>query len=144
MTRRHTAPRAAGVEPPTQAIDRDPLFYAVEEVRELPDGYAFRLPPDDTMARRALHFILARRPAYPSLTFHLELEARRAALWLDIRGGAEVATMLAREPSDATTSAADEACGCGCGAADGACNVDLDAPPDDPAPPAMPARPPER
>lgn len=145
MSRGHTTRAPAEVEPRTPAIDRELLFSAVDEVRDLPDGYAFRLPPDDAWARRALDFILEQRPDYPSLTFRLELEARRAALWLDIHGGAEVAAMLARELPGAATGEADGGCGCGCGAPEGACNVDLGASLEDPEPPpAMPARPPKR
>lgn len=118
-----------------QGADRpasEDLFFAVEEVRDLVDGYAFRLPADDHRAHVALAFVLAQRRAYPSLVFHLECEPERGAMWLEVRGGSEVATMLASKlprltpgDEDAEEGAAGCGCGCGCGAPAGACDVAL-------------------
>ena len=50
------------------------LFRAVEEIRELPDGYAFRLPADADTLLKTAEFISPERLCCPFLGFALEVE----------------------------------------------------------------------
>jgi hypothetical protein len=50
------------------------LFRAAEEIRELPDGYAFRLPPDADALLKTAKFISLERLCCPSPGFTLEVE----------------------------------------------------------------------
>ncbi len=70
------------------------VFAAVQEVREMPDGYAFRLPPESDVLRRAADFIANERLCCPFFGFALELEPQSAALWLRLTGGEGVKQFL--------------------------------------------------
>src|SRR5689334_10755952 len=70
------------------------IFAAVQEVRELPDGYAFRLPPESDMLQHAAEFIANERLCCPFFGFALELEPQSAALWLRLTGGEGVKQFL--------------------------------------------------
>jgi hypothetical protein len=79
-----------------------PLFWEVQETRELPDGYALRFPGDETWAARLLAFIAAERACCPFFTFALVFEPQQGPLWLHLRGPAGtkdfVASMLTAVP----------------------------------------------
>lgn len=62
---------------------------AVEEVSELADGYALRLPADATMVLTVAEFAALERQCCPFFAFGLDLEAREqgpGALWLRVTG----------------------------------------------------------
>lgn len=71
------------------------LFAAVEEVRELADGYAFRFPGSDTMAVSLLEFTLAERRCCPFFTFELVFEPNEGPIWVQLRGSAAVKEFVA-------------------------------------------------
>jgi hypothetical protein len=58
----------------------------VKEVRELPDGYALRLPPDATTIREAAEWMTLDRLCCPFFTFTLRIEREGAAVWLELTG----------------------------------------------------------
>lgn len=60
------------------------LFGAVEEVRELSDGYAFRLPNE--LLEKAAAFITRERLCCPFFGFTLQVEREGGAVWLSLTG----------------------------------------------------------
>lgn len=62
------------------------LFRAVEEIRELPDGYAFRLPNNSGTLLKAAQFVSLERLCCPFLGFALELEPEGGPVWLRLTG----------------------------------------------------------
>lgn len=62
------------------------LFRAVEEIRELPNGYAFRLPDESDVLTRAAKFIALERLCCPFFGFTLEAEPEVGSLWLSLTG----------------------------------------------------------
>jgi len=73
------------------------LFAAVREKRELPDGYAFRLPAEAAMLRQAAAYIADERLCCPFFRFEIAIEPEGGLLWLRITGGAGVKEFLAAE-----------------------------------------------
>lgn len=71
------------------------LFAAVEEVAELPDGYAYRYPGDDSQLEPLLEFIAAERRCCPFLTFELAFAPHGSPLWLRLRGSPSVKKFIA-------------------------------------------------
>ena len=66
------------------------LFQHVEQVQELPDGYAFRFPGDADWATKLTQFITFERDCCPFFIFELTFEANHGPIWLHLRGGAGV------------------------------------------------------
>ena len=62
------------------------LFQAVQEVRVLPEGYAFRLPNDSATLLKAAEFVAGERLCCPFFGFALELEPEGGTLWLRLTG----------------------------------------------------------
>lgn len=62
------------------------LFRAAEEIRELPDGYAFRLPPDADALLGTAEFIPPGRPCCPFPGFALEVEPEDGPAWVRLTG----------------------------------------------------------
>ena len=71
------------------------LFTAVEEVAELPDGYAYRFSSDGSQLAPLLEFIAAERRCCPFLTFELAFEPHGGPLWLRLRGSPQVKAFIA-------------------------------------------------
>ena len=67
------------------------LFAAVAEVRDLPDGHAFRLPAE---------FISRERLCCPFFTFTIAVEPARGPIWLQITGPAGAKAIFAAELGD--------------------------------------------
>lgn len=70
------------------------IFAAVTEVRQLPNGYAFRLPAESAMLGNLADFIASERLCCPFFGFGVELEPQSAALWLRLTGGEGVKEFL--------------------------------------------------
>lgn len=71
------------------------LFAAVNERRELPDGYGFRLPPAKLMP--LAEWISVERRCCPFLTFEIEQLRDQGALWLRITGADGVKPFIVEE-----------------------------------------------
>jgi hypothetical protein len=73
------------------------LFALVQEVRELPDGYAFSLPNDTDTFLHTARFIAGERQCCPFFDFTLELKATDEPLWLRLTGRERVKQVLQAE-----------------------------------------------
>lgn len=73
------------------------LFATVEEVRELPDGYKFRLPSSNESLSEMIEFIKYDRLCCPFFTFGIEVEPNHGPMWLVISGVEAVKQFLAIE-----------------------------------------------
>ena len=73
------------------------LHSAVQEVRELPDGYAFRFAVEPSTVFMAAEFITLERLCCPFLTLALEVERERSPLWLKLTGREGVKPFLRAE-----------------------------------------------
>ena len=59
---------------------------AVKEVKELPDGYAFRFDASQPTILLVSEFIARERACCPFFTFELLVERNNGPLWLNLRG----------------------------------------------------------
>jgi len=62
------------------------LFSAVENFRELTNGYTFRLPNESRVLVTAAEFIALERLCCPFFGFELEIEREGGAMWLSLTG----------------------------------------------------------
>jgi hypothetical protein len=62
------------------------LRAAVQETRELPDGYSFRLPSDEATIQRTAEWIVLERRCCPFIAFGLEAGRENGPLWLSLTG----------------------------------------------------------
>ena len=68
-----------------------------QEIRELPDGYAFRYPADSALCLTIAEFMTLERLCCPFFSFTLELEREDGPLWLRITGREGVKQFLRAE-----------------------------------------------
>lgn len=73
------------------------LFGSVEEIEELPNGYAFRLPAESATIVKVAEFITLERLCCPFFDFTLELEREGRLLWLKMTGREGVKQFLLTE-----------------------------------------------
>jgi hypothetical protein len=76
------------------------LFGAVESLRELPNGYSFRLPNESEVLLAAAEFISLERLCCPFFGFGLEVEQEGGAIWLSLTGGEGVKPFILAEIGD--------------------------------------------
>ena len=62
------------------------LGASVEEVRELADGYALRLPSGSRMVTDVAEFVTYERLCCPFLDFEINVEREGGPLWLRLKG----------------------------------------------------------
>ncbi|MGH2382808.1 MAG: hypothetical protein ACRDG7_16525 [Candidatus Limnocylindria bacterium] len=79
------------------------LYGAVEEIAELPDGYAWRLPSSPQILRLAAEELDIERLCCPFLHLSLEIEQAQGPFWLHLTGaeGAKAFVRMAIESSGA-------------------------------------------
>lgn len=70
------------------------LYGAVQEIRDLPDGYAFRLPTEPEMLRLAAEDLNYERLCCPFVRYTLEVEPYSGPFWLRMTGGEGVKAFL--------------------------------------------------
>ena len=63
------------------------LFAKVQEVREVPDGQAFRFGNDPGIVLELANFVEYERLCCPFFAFGIEVEAGGGPLWLRLTGG---------------------------------------------------------
>lgn len=78
------------------------VFAAVEETRELPDGWAFRFPGEDAWVRAVTEYALYERGCCPFMRFEIVLETDGGPAWLQLRGGEDVKRFLREELRERT------------------------------------------
>lgn len=78
----------------------DKLFRSVGSVRELPDGYSFRLPNEADVLLTAAEFIALERLCCPFFGFGLDLEREGGAVWLSVTGREGVKPFIMAEIGD--------------------------------------------
>jgi hypothetical protein len=66
------------------------IYSAVQEVRDLPDGYALRLPSDAATMLATAEFVTLERRCCPFFAFALDFGPYGGPLWLRITGRAGV------------------------------------------------------
>ena len=71
-----------------------PLFQAVREVHELPNGYAFGFPNEPGRLMALAQFVDNERLCCPFYTFVLEVEPSGGPFWLRMTGGEGVKEFL--------------------------------------------------
>ena len=76
------------------------LFAGVAEVRDLPDGHAFRLPAETHPLTLAAEFISRERLCCPFFTFSIEVTPARGPIWLHITGPDGAKEIIAAELGD--------------------------------------------
>jgi hypothetical protein len=86
--------RLDGTEQGRYGALRAAMRLAVEETREVPDGYAIRLRPDVTIFRQVAEWISLERRCCPFLCLTLQWSDRNA-VWLTLTGGPGVKEFLA-------------------------------------------------
>jgi len=82
------------------------VFGAVQEIRELPYGYAFRLPNEAAQLLQVADFINKERLCCPFFGFALQLEPEGGALWLSLTGREGVKPFIQAEIGHALAEAA--------------------------------------
>ena len=65
---------------------RKQLHAGVQEVKELPNGYAFRLSADSSTILLAAEWITFERRCCPFFNFALDIESEKQSLWLNVTG----------------------------------------------------------
>jgi hypothetical protein len=70
------------------------LLGDAEQVRELPDGYAFRFPGSEDWAARLLDHVVFERRCCRFFTFELVFEPDQGPIWLHLRGPAGVKELV--------------------------------------------------
>ena len=65
---------------------RKQLHAGVQEVKELPNGYAFRLSADSPTILLAAEWITFERRCCPFFNFALDIESEKQSLWLNVTG----------------------------------------------------------
>lgn len=73
------------------ASTAESVFHSVEEIKELADGYSFRLPLENTMLFSVTEWMSKERLCCPFFSFRLELGQE---LWLSILGNEEVKSYI--------------------------------------------------
>jgi len=73
------------------------LFSDIKEIRELPDGYEFRLEGDASVLLKAAEFISLEKLCCPFLAFSLQLEAEGGPIWLSLTGREGVKAFIREE-----------------------------------------------
>lgn len=73
------------------------LFATVQEVRELPDGYSFRVPEAADVLAQIADFIAYERLCCPFFNFGLTVEPYGGAIWIHLSGEDGVKELIQAE-----------------------------------------------
>ena len=73
------------------------VFRAAAEIKELPDGYAFRLSGEPDLLVKAAEFISLEKLCCPFLRFVIEVEAEGGPVWLLLVGREGVKAFIREE-----------------------------------------------
>jgi hypothetical protein len=70
------------------------VFASVQELRELPTGYAWRLPNETDVLQTIVAFMSYERLCCPFFRFKVEMEPDLGPVWLHITGNVDVKDFL--------------------------------------------------
>ena len=73
------------------------MFAALQELKELRDGYGFRLPATAEMLQTVVTFIARERRCCPFYDFTVKVEREGGPLWLHLTGREGVKEFVRRE-----------------------------------------------
>jgi hypothetical protein len=82
---------------PVHQANTERIFASVQEVQELPTGYALRLPNETDLLQTVVAFISYERLCCPFFRFALEIEPEQGPVWLKLTGDVDVKPFLASE-----------------------------------------------
>ena len=77
------------------------VFRAVQEIQELPNGYAFRLPNEATILLKTAEFIMREKLCCPFFGFSVEVEPEGGPLWLRLTDGDGIKPFIRAEIGEA-------------------------------------------
>ena len=80
---------------PVHQANTERIFASVQEVQELPTGYALRLPNETDILQTVVAFISYERLCCPFFRFALEIEPEQGPVWLKLTGDMDVKPFLA-------------------------------------------------
>jgi hypothetical protein len=75
---------------PTHQASVARILASVQEVRELPTGYALRLPNEMDILQAVVAFISYERLCCPFFRFELEVEPEQGPVWFRLSGATDV------------------------------------------------------
>jgi hypothetical protein len=78
------------------------LFSQIQEFRELPNGYEFRLAEGPNLISRLAEFVSLEKLCCPFLNFMIEIEAEGGPVWLRLTGREGVKAFIREEISGLT------------------------------------------
>ena len=87
---------APGERPKHLATSRE-LFARIEEFRELPDGYEFRLAEGPGLISQLAEFVSLEKLCCPFLNFMIEIGAENGPVWLRLTGRDGVKAFIREE-----------------------------------------------
>ena len=87
---------------PLHVANSRELFSRIEEFRELPDGYEFRLADNPALLTKLSEFVSLERLCCPFLRFAVEVEAAGGPVWLRLSGREGVKDFIREEISGLT------------------------------------------
>lgn len=70
----------------SQRQNGEALFASIQEVREVADGYALRLPPDTRIIQQTGAFVARERLCCPFFEFNLTIQTAHKPVWLTLTG----------------------------------------------------------
>lgn len=73
------------------------VFAAVQSLRERPNGYALRLPPETDVIEQAGAFVARERLCCPFFEFTLHVTPDGGPVWLNVTGGEDVKAFLEKQ-----------------------------------------------
>ena len=73
------------------------VFGAVQEIRELPNGYSFQLADEEGVLMQAAAFVSRERLCCPFSGFGIEIEPKGGAVWLRLTGRERVKPFIRAE-----------------------------------------------
>ena len=73
------------------------VFGAVQEIRELPNGYSFRLTDKEGVLMQAAAFVSKERLCCPFFGFSIEIGPKGEAVWLRLTGGEGIKPFIREE-----------------------------------------------
>ncbi len=79
---------------PAHQANIERVFASVQEVQELPTGYALRLPNETELLQTVVAFISYERLCCPFFHFELDIAPEQGPIWLRLSGTTDVKAFL--------------------------------------------------